>query len=846
MLGFTIKTDGENKRYEVVIASDAALFRSDGKPKRAKTNFYSSRVAGLQPVAAGEAVYILPPEVLARFVGQEKLYYALATYSNGKGATPEISLSPSEASAYIDLRGLTGRSLKRVRVLPSRQSANAGYGNGVGAELDWGGDLITPGTQPAGASAPVPQQGGAKGNDGTGAGGAQAASLNYSDGFGELPSHAPTEKAAEAHGRASVHAQSAESFSLNWDEVQQVAQPTDVSCWAASAAMVIGWRDQLSLTPERVAGIAGRSTSRGLDLDDSRKFAREIGLEYEAPQCYTIDGLRALLENFGPFWVGVQLPGSGHAVVVTGMYSDGAPDGSDTFVRISDPWDRVIGRPGVPGAYLNTHNTGSRYILSWADFTSEYELLATSAPDGSVNAQILHSAGSGSRQPNHSGAVGYAMAGSAATAGGRGYPLQRGVRPRALEQDVQTVQDVQAVSDDDDHGIEEPISDTAPEIASAQSYARAQSEPPEYPQASRLAPAAPVNYRASRTQRAIERVVVHITDGGSKISGTIGWFQNPDQRNRRGEPIHVSAHYVVGQDGEVVQMVHHNDVAWHANSANKNSIGIEHVANTKGLMPTEAQYCASATLVRWLCDTYSIPVDRTHVLGHSEADTRTSHSDCPNAVWDWDHFMEQVQTASCQEAAQAQGLGLRDGTPTVNLPPPPPQVIRAKALDAGVEMASTIPGASMEKITNREGNITWELEQLRGLKHPNDKAPSPASPCRDAPTLGLHEWPYVGALNGECVAAWFVVDWQFNGKSVGNVRISGAGTKGARQQALQVEAKIMDDSALYPRENPTCAAVLVRFTYRFARANGADLVAVTDIRLYGDGTFDKSSRWEQS
>ena len=32
-----------------------------------------------------------------------------------------------------------------------------------------------------------------------------------------------------------------------------------------------------------------------------------------------------------------------------------------------------------------------------------------------------------------------------------------------------------------------------------------------------------------------------------------------------------------GRDGEVVQMVRHNDIAWHAHTANETSIGIEHV-----------------------------------------------------------------------------------------------------------------------------------------------------------------------------------------------------------------------------------------------------------------------------
>jgi N-acetyl-anhydromuramyl-L-alanine amidase AmpD len=137
-------------------------------------------------------------------------------------------------------------------------------------------------------------------------------------------------------------------------------------------------------------------------------------------------------------------------------------------------------------------------------------------------------------------------------------------------------------------------------------------------------------------------VVIHITDGGSSIEGPLSWFQNPASG--------VSAHYIVGQNGEVVQMVRDRDIAWHANSANGDSIGIEHCARAPnaqgptdpGLMPTPLQYAASGALVRWLCEQYGIPMDRDHILGHSEADTRTSRRGCPNAVWDWSYYMEML------------------------------------------------------------------------------------------------------------------------------------------------------------------------------------------------------------
>src|SRR5262249_43110446 len=82
-------------------------------------------------------------------------------------------------------------------------------------------------------------------------------------------------------------------------------------------------------------------------------------------------------------------------------------------------------------------------------------------------------------------------------------------------------------------------------------------------------------------------------------------------------------------------------------------------ANVKGLRPTEDEYKASAALVAWLCAQYGLPIDRDHILGHSEADPKTSHTDCPNAVWDWDHYMDLVRAAAAPASTDtAQGLGL--------------------------------------------------------------------------------------------------------------------------------------------------------------------------------------------
>src|SRR5579872_887078 len=146
MLGFTVRTDGNAKRYEIAIGTSPNLFGPDGKEQRNRQTFYSTRAAGPLPIERGESVYVLPSHVLVRFLGQKKLYYGLATFSNGASSAEVVSM-PSPSSPYINIAGLTGRSLQRVRVLPSRQRAASSYGKN-GSEMEWAGDAAMPGTQP--------------------------------------------------------------------------------------------------------------------------------------------------------------------------------------------------------------------------------------------------------------------------------------------------------------------------------------------------------------------------------------------------------------------------------------------------------------------------------------------------------------------------------------------------------------------------------------------------------------------------------------------------------------------------------------------------------------------------
>ncbi len=106
----------------------------------------------------------------------------------------------------------------------------------------------------------------------------------------------------------------------------------------------------------------------------------------------------------------------------------------------------------------------------------------------------------------------------------------------------------------------------------------------------------------------------------------------------------VSAHYVLGADGTVWQLVDESDRAWHAGSGawgpitdvNSRSIGIE-IANTGGAPFAARQMNALETLVDGIMARHMIPPER--VIGHS--DMAPGRKIDPGARFDWQRLSRQ-------------------------------------------------------------------------------------------------------------------------------------------------------------------------------------------------------------
>ena len=193
------------------------------------------------------------------------------------------------------------------------------------------------------------------------------------------------------------------------------------------------------------------------------------------------------------------------------------------------------------------------------------------------------------------------------------------------------------------------------------------------------------------------------------------------------------------------------------------------------------------------------------------------------------------------------------GEPT--LPAAPPALIQqplgldapvaeAQALPLIIPIAAAVIGAVFTRVLSNTGDVSWQLDQMSGLKHPNDQLPNPLPPFQDGPLIRLVDWPSTGGIG--TISAGFEIRWQHNGQSLGNVQIDNVASQDAALWGLEVKARIMNDSIVYPRNAPRFAALKVRIEYRFTHTVFSDRLAYREIHLFGNGTYNLAGDWTQN
>ena len=161
-------------------------------------------------------------------------------------------------------------------------------------------------------------------------------------------------------------------------------------------------------------------------------------------------------------------------------------------------------------------------------------------------------------------------------------------------------------------------------------------------------------------RRKIVGFIIHYTDGN--FDGDVDWLTKQDD-------VPVSAHYVIGRDGQVAQLCRIERVAYHAGMSwgdlnpNIYTIGYELCSNAKQEYKfTDFQYRFLAEHILWVCKKYNLiyrypdgdPKSTRNkaywkewflhsdgfIIGHSAVNP---HKPDPGVFFDWDKLLQMFQ-----------------------------------------------------------------------------------------------------------------------------------------------------------------------------------------------------------
>jgi hypothetical protein len=120
-----------------------------------------------------------------------------------------------------------------------------------------------------------------------------------------------------------------------------IAQDKTMSCWFASAQMLIQWkRNRTQMTDARHPDPSESpkwsklyNDNTGISNGKIREFARDMGFAYVPPMSPTPEAILGWLRMFGPLWVN----GVKHITVIAGIRGPR----EDTDVLVLDPGNKV-------------------------------------------------------------------------------------------------------------------------------------------------------------------------------------------------------------------------------------------------------------------------------------------------------------------------------------------------------------------------------------------------------------------------------------------------------------------------------------------------------------------------
>ncbi len=165
--------------------------------------------------------------------------------------------------------------------------------------------------------------------------------------------------------------------------------------------------------------------------------------------------------------------------------------------------------------------------------------------------------------------------------------------------------------------------------------------------------------KANRTKKDIQYIVIHYIGGLSSAKNNADYWSRQYTGN--------SAHYIIGHEGEVYQIVEDKDIAWHCGAKkyvhpkcrNSNSIGIEmcvrkkdktHIyASDKDWYFEDATVESTIKLTQELMDKYNIPIE--NVVRHYDITNKTCPAPYVHEYRLWDNFKKKLRNPKTNKSS---------------------------------------------------------------------------------------------------------------------------------------------------------------------------------------------------
>lgn len=143
--------------------------------------------------------------------------------------------------------------------------------------------------------------------------------------------------------------------------------------------------------------------------------------------------------------------------------------------------------------------------------------------------------------------------------------------------------------------------------------------------------------RPQKKLNSVNGIVIHYTaNPGSSAEANRNYFEN--LKNKRTK--YASSHFVVGLDGEIVQCIPLDEIAYASNNRNDDTISIECCHEEADGKFNEETYESLVHLVAWLCDEYGL--EKEDIIRHYDVTGKLCPKYFVEHKKEWNTFKNDV------------------------------------------------------------------------------------------------------------------------------------------------------------------------------------------------------------